>query len=174
LVDVPTTRGRPSRRHALGLLAAAGVTGLAGVRPAQALIGHERKLSFFNVRTEEYLETVYWRDGDYRPQSLGQIDWFLRDFRADEVKAIDVRLLDLLHAMKMRLQQSGPFHVISGYRTAATNAMLARRSSRVAKNSYHIKGMAIDLHLPGCPLNQLRDCGLAMKRGGVGAPVVST
>ena len=34
-----------------------------------------------------------------------------------------------------------------GVSLPATNAMLARRSNGVAKNSYHVKGMAIDLRL---------------------------
>ena len=62
----------------------------------------------------------------------------------------------------------GPAHVISGYRSPKTNAMLARRSSGVAKNSYHTKGMAIDLRLPGRRLEDVRAAALSLGGGGVG------
>ena len=64
----------------------------------------------------------------------------------------------------------GPAHVISGYRSPKTNAMLARRSSGVAKNSYHTKGMAIDLRLPGRRLEDVRAAALSLGGGGVGLP----
>jgi uncharacterized protein YcbK (DUF882 family) len=46
--------------------------------------------------------------------------------------------------------------------------MLARRSKGVAKNSYHIKGMAIDLRLSDRRLKDVRAAALALKGGGVG------
>jgi uncharacterized protein YcbK (DUF882 family) len=46
--------------------------------------------------------------------------------------------------------------------------MLARRSGGVAKNSYHVKGMAIDLRLPDRSLKDLRAAALALGGGGVG------
>jgi uncharacterized protein YcbK (DUF882 family) len=58
--------------------------------------------------------------------------------------------------------------VISGYRSPATNAMLARRSNGVAKNSLHVKGMAIDLRLPDRALADLRAAALALAGGGAG------
>jgi uncharacterized protein YcbK (DUF882 family) len=61
-----------------------------------------------------------------------------------------------------------PVHVISGYRSPKTNAMLAARSNQVAKNSYHVHGMAIDLRLPGRPLPTLRAAALELAGGGVG------
>ena len=46
--------------------------------------------------------------------------------------------------------------------------MLARRSSKVAKNSFHMKGMAIDLRLPGRRLEDVRAAALSLGGGGVG------
>ena len=48
----------------------------------------------------------------------------------------------------MKLGPQNPFHVISAYRSPLTNAKLRRRSRKVAKNSYHMKGMAVDIRLP--------------------------
>ena len=81
----------------------------------------------------------------------------------------DINGFVLLDLLKHDPQTSGiPVHVISGYRSPKTNAMLARRSRKVAKNSYHMKGMAIDLRLPGCPLEEVRAAALSLGGGGVG------
>ena len=73
----------------------------------------------------------------------------LRDFRSDEVKEIDERLLDLLYAVQQRLETDQAFEIYSAYRTPETNALLRREGWGVARNSLHMQGMAIDVGLPG-------------------------
>ena len=51
----------------------------------------------------------------------------LRDFRVNEIKAIDPALFDLLHELGGTLETDQPFHIISGYRSPQTNAMLRER-----------------------------------------------
>jgi hypothetical protein len=46
--------------------------------------------------------------------------------------------------------------------------MLRRRSSGVARFSQHMLGHAMDFHIPGVPLEQIRFAGLRLQRGGVG------
>jgi uncharacterized protein YcbK (DUF882 family) len=46
--------------------------------------------------------------------------------------------------------------------------MLAQRSGKVAKNSYHVKGMAIDLRLPSRRLEDVRNAAMRLGGGGVG------
>ena len=46
--------------------------------------------------------------------------------------------------------------------------MLAAQSGGVAKNSYHVHGMAIDLRLPGRSLRDVQRAALDLARGGVG------
>ena len=92
---------------------------------------------------------MYWQDGRLVPDALAEIDWHLRDFRTGDVHAIDPDLLDLLHRLGRAMAYDGPIHVISGYRSPKTNAMLAAQSGGVAKNSYHVRGMAIDLRAAG-------------------------
>jgi uncharacterized protein YcbK (DUF882 family) len=127
-----------------------------------------RQLDFYNLHTGESSSTVYWEGGRYLKDGLAEIDYALRDFRAEEIHKIDPDLLDLVYRLRCVMECQGPVQVISGYRTAATNAMLARRSKGVAKNSYHIKGMAIDLRLPDRRLKDVRAAALALKGGGVG------
>ena len=52
--------------------------------------------------------------------------------------------------------------------TRKTNELLRRRSEGVAKNSYHIKGMAVDINVPNVSLRRLRDIAIGLQRGGVG------
>lgn len=139
-----------------------------GVASASLPQEDQRRLSFYNIHTRESLDTVYWQDGRYLPEALAAIDRHLRDFRTGDVRPIDSRLLDLLAELNRLMHNQEPLHVISGYRCPATNAMLARRSSGVARNSYHLRGMAIDVRLPSRQLRELRDGAVHLARGGVG------
>ncbi len=130
--------------------------------------GEERSLSFYHTHTGETLHTLYWAQGEYVTEALAEINYILRDFRTDEVKAIETRLLDLLYAMRMKLGTQHPFHIISGYRCQATNALLSEQNRGVVKNSLHLYGLAADVCIPGCPLSSLRKAALSLKGGGVG------
>ena len=156
----------PGRRLFLAGSCAAAVSLLLG-RDAEAARA-PRRLSFVNTHTDETLSVVYWADGRYETGALKDVDFILRDFRAEAVKPIDPSLLDLLHALRTRLRSSAPFHVISGYRTPETNRMLREQSGKVASHSLHCEGRAIDVRLPGTPLPKLHRAALAMRGGGVG------
>jgi uncharacterized protein YcbK (DUF882 family) len=159
---------RPCRRRFIGLAGASCVLGLSLEQSARAAAAGARRLSFYSLHTEESLSTVYRQDGRLVPAALAEIDWQLRDFRTGDVHAIDPDLLDLLHALGRAVAFDGPVHVISGYRSPKTNAMLAAQSGGVAKNSYHVRGMAIDIRLPGRALREVRQAALELGRGGVG------
>ncbi len=128
----------------------------------------ELSVSLHNLHTNEKLSTVFWAEGHYDPQSLREINWLLRDHRTGEVKFMDPRLLSILYLASQKIGNSNPIHVISGYRSPKTNQMLAKRSSGVAKNSYHMRGRAIDLRMPGVKSENIRDIGVHLGVGGVG------
>ena len=121
-----------------------------------------------NLHTGEAMEGVYWAQGDYVPEVLDAVNLHLRDYRTGDVYPIDPALLDLLDAVSTRTETNGAFQVISGYRSAKTNAMLRERSEEVAKKSFHIQGMAIDIRLPDVALDHLHAAALSLGRGGVG------
>jgi uncharacterized protein YcbK (DUF882 family) len=120
------------------------------------------------MHTGERLVVEYFTGGAYLPDALGSIDHLLRDFRTNEIHAIDRQLLDLLHALSRTTGTRMPFQVISGYRSPATNQMLRSRSEGVAAHSLHMEGQAIDLRLPDVTLRTLRDAARALRGGGVG------
>lgn len=121
-----------------------------------------------NLHTGERLNTAFWSNGDYSSSGLKRFNRLLRDHRANETTRMDPELFDLIYKLKERLNFNGEIEIISGYRSAKTNAMLRSRSSGVAKRSYHTRGMAIDLRMPGVPLSKLRRAALDLKVGGVG------
>jgi uncharacterized protein YcbK (DUF882 family) len=127
-----------------------------------------RALSAYNVHTGESLNTVYFEDGNYVPGALTEVNYFFRDFRANEIKAIDPNLLDLLHDIRTELGTNKPFNLVSGYRSAATNAWLASQAEGVARHSMHIEGRAADINYPGQQLSFLQRVALALRQGGVG------
>lgn len=138
---------------------------IASVAAAQV---RDRELSFYNTHTGEKLSTTFWSDGNYLDDGIEEISWLLRDHRADASSDMDPKLLDLLHQLQTKVGHQGEFHVISGYRSPATNDMLAKQSSGVAKRSYHMLGQAIDVRLPGFDTRQLRQAAIELKGGGVG------
>jgi uncharacterized protein YcbK (DUF882 family) len=163
--------GQLSRRSfcALGALAAAGALVPKPVMAAAA--AGNRELSFFNTHTGEKLTALYCCADRYEPAALAKINHILRDHRANEIKAIDTHLLDLLHRLGGTLQTSAPYHVISGYRSPATNASLRSQGGThtgVASKSLHMVGKAIDIRVPDVPLNELRRAAVTLKGGGVG------
>lgn len=157
-----------TRRRVLGLGATLALSCFSFPALAHSDPTAERRLRFHNLHTGERLDRVYWAAGSYLPASLAEIDGLLRDFRTGEIKRIDRRLLDQLYMVRRTLDSDEAFEVVSGYRSPATNKMLAENSKGVAKKSLHMQGMAIDVNLPGRDLNRIHRVAKALKLGGVG------
>ena len=99
---------------------------------------------------------------------MSDINRVLRDHRNGQKHEIDRRLLDLLCELRLKLDTTQPLHIISGYRSPATNALLHSKSDGVATRSLHMLGKAADIRIPGRELSLLRKTALSMKAGGVG------
>jgi uncharacterized protein YcbK (DUF882 family) len=153
-------------RRALGL--AAGAAALACTPAAIAQGRAVRRLRIFNVNTNEAFDGIYWRDGRYLPPALTMLNQILRDHRANESTDMDPELFDLLHAVALRIGSDDFYHVISAYRTPETNRAKVLRSRRVARNSQHLEGKAIDLRLPDVSTDGIARIALSMQQGGVG------
>ena len=138
------------------------------LRRTRHALDKPRQLSFYNVHTGEALKTVYWEDGDYVPGALREVNYFFRDFRANEVKSIDPGLLDLLYDIRSELETSRPFNLVSGYRSPTTNAWLASVSRGVASDSQHMNGNAMDIRFPGVPVFRMQQAARSLDMGGVG------
>jgi uncharacterized protein YcbK (DUF882 family) len=130
--------------------------------------GETRTISLHHIHTGEDITITYKRDGRYDPAAIKKLDWFLRDWRRGEATDMDPRLIDLVWEVQRETGSQQPVQVVCGYRSPQTNAMLRRRSEGVARFSQHILGRAMDFYIAGVPLEQLREIGLRLQRGGVG------
>ena len=128
----------------------------------------DRELSFYNTHTGEKISAAFWSDGKYLDDGIEEISWLMRDHRAGLASPMDPKLLDLLHQLQAKVGHQGEFQVISGYRSPETNEMLNKRSSGVAKRSYHMLGQAIDVRMSGFDTRQLHKAAISLKGGGVG------
>ncbi|MCL4185175.1 MAG: YcbK family protein [Burkholderiaceae bacterium] len=157
-------------RAGMTAVVAGAATGGAIAMPRRAPgVDEIARLAFVNTHTGEKLDVVYRERGQYLTDAIAEIDRVLRDHRSGEVFPIDRALLDQLDQLGALLGTgTRPFHVISGYRSPATNARLAARSGGVATRSLHMSGRAIDIRMPGVPLAGVHRAALSMQVGGVG------
>lgn len=164
----------PSRRGFLGLLTG-GIAAVA-LTPRSALAtpgllagrGDFSRLRLENRRTGEKLDVVYRVGGHYLPDALDEVNFILRDWRQNLVADIDVRTLDILAKLHKLLDTEERMQIISGYRSPATNAMLREKGGGVARNSYHMKGMATDVRFDSRSVTQVFNAAWSLQLGGCG------
>lgn len=137
-------------------------------RPAPAR-GAVRRLWITNIHTGESFNGVYWQGGRHVPAGLRQLNVLLRDHRSGAIARIDPRLFDLLSQMQSRLRLREPFQVVSGFRSPETNFQLYMQSSGVAENSFHTRGMAVDITTRSRSASQLVRVARGIRYGGVGS-----
>jgi uncharacterized protein YcbK (DUF882 family) len=161
-------KSRTSRAgfHA-GLASLLLMAGGSSVHNATAL-DETRTLSFHHTHSGEDLTVTFKRNGRYDDDAMKKINYFLRDWRSQDQTNMDRRLFDILWEVYRDVDGKAPIQIISAYRSPATNAMLRRRSSGVARASQHMLGHAMDFFIPGVPLEKIRFAGLRLQRGGVG------
>lgn len=156
--------------------------------PATAPVSSDRSLSFkIAIGVKEDGSIVYAGDKTHTVTyfsggklEMSEINALLqdRDAGVEAPKGMDPELMDLLFALKGRLEIMRPgapvvFHVISGYRSPATNETLRTDPANpyggaVAKNSEHMRAKAVDIFVPGFSGEELRDAAWSLQKGGVG------
>jgi uncharacterized protein YcbK (DUF882 family) len=166
-LEILTEHGNTRRRLLQAGLGACAMFAMPVANAAYSRV-YEKHLSLLNLHTGERIKTAYWEQGKYIPEALQAIAKVLRDHRSGERHPIDPKLLDLIQRLHHKTGSTKEFQVISGYRSPATNAKLAARSNGVAKKSMHMQGRAIDIRLPGVPLDTLRHAAMSIQAGGVG------
>lgn len=128
----------------------------------------QRSVMLRSIHTGEAGEFNYMVDGQLIRPELERMFHLLRDHRSGDVHPIDSHVIEQLRLVQQRVGKSTAFDVISGYRSPKTNAMLNGRSSGVAKQSLHMQGKAIDIHMQGVSIDALHKAALSLKAGGVG------
>ncbi|WP_420587092.1 YcbK family protein [Ruegeria sp.] len=160
-----------TRRALLGAFAATAVVAAPTYSNAAGFLrggGDIRRIRMYSGRTGERIDMIYWVDGKYIKDAVKEVNHFMRDWRTDQVKDMDLRTIDIMAASHNLLDASEPYMLLSGYRSPQTNAMLRSRSRRVAKNSLHMKGQAADLRLSSRSVSQMARAAISCRAGGVG------
>ena len=160
-------RGYSARRAVFGAGFIALAIGVAMGHQANAS-GEARTLSLYEIHTKETLTVTYKRDGEFDEEGLKKLNHFMRDWRAEEETQMDRELIDLIWTLHRELGSEKPIHLVSGYRSAKTNAKMRKRGGGQAKKSQHIQGKAADLHFPDVSAKTLRNSALVHEIGGVG------
>ncbi len=160
-----------TRRGLLGAFAATAVIAAPTYSNAFGLLkgsGDIRRIRMYSGRTGESIDTIYWVEGEYIPEVMKEINYFMRDWRSDDAIKIDMRNIDIMAASHRLMDVTEPYMLLSGYRSPSTNAMLRSKSGGVAKHSLHMVGQAADLRLKSRSVGQMAKAAAACSSGGVG------
>jgi uncharacterized protein YcbK (DUF882 family) len=137
----------------------------AGLQGASA---ETRTLKLYYTHTREKAEVTFKRNGRYLPEGLKKANHMMRDWRRNEPTKMDPKLLDLLWEVYKEAGGRDYIHIVSGYRSPATNSMLRRTRGGQAEKSQHMVGKAVDFFIPGVKISKLRAVALRKQGGGVG------
>ena len=161
-----------SRRGLLGAFAATALIATPTYSNAFGFLrgaGDIRRIKMYSGRTGESIDSIYWIEGDYIKEALNEINHFMRDWRTGTSINIDPRTVDIMAASHRLMDVSEPYLMLSGYRSAKTNAMLRSKSRGVARNSLHMRGQAADLRLKSRSIGEMAKAASACASGGVGS-----
>ncbi len=155
-----------TRRFFLKTLALVALSGYT--KNVFGLDKRDRALNLYNIHTGERLDIRYCSSGTYDQDALTKINYLLRCHYTNEVKPIDVRVIDLLCDIKDDIGKDKEVLVISGYRSHKYNEYLRETGRGVVQNSLHLEGRAIDFHIPRMDNNKLAMLAKTFYAGGVG------
>ena len=122
--------------------------------PARAMWrpGDQSRAIWIRNQTGEEVRGAYIRaDGQIDWQMVARLKRLFRDLHRNEEGPMPVLLLDMLGQLQARWGSAQPLILLSGFRTARTNAAL----EGAARNSRHLEGQAADIRMPGVPLAEL-------------------
>ena len=167
LNPLASTNAMAAREGTVPLIGASKASPLQGEVAALEPMS-SRRLHLVNEHTGDDIDVVYYTHGIYIHESLSMLNNLMRDRRANIATQMDTTLYDQLFLLHRGLGTDEPVHVLSGYRTAKTNAKLRRRSKGVAKYSLHMEGRAADIYIPGYSARNIQSAAVSMRAGGVG------
>lgn len=127
-----------------------------------------KTLQLYNIHLKQDYEASFYERDTYKLSGLFKINKAFMDHRAREITRIDLDLINLMYEINLFIGLDKKFSIVSGYRSKKTNNMLRKTMCGVAKNSYHLKGQAVDIHVSGVSLRKLRDTAIGLNVGGVG------
>lgn len=143
----------------LGLFSPSSSTGGRGV---------DGFLRLYHSHNKDFLEIRYLTEsGDYDAHAFKRINHFMRSRESGAVIPINPLLITLFDRIQDHFSVD-TVEVISGYRSPALNNFLRETGHRVAKESYHLRGWAADIHLDEITEETVSRFVRRLHMGGVG------
>lgn len=123
---------------------------------------------FYVYHTDEFAEIRYGDgNGQWRTDVAEKLKAIFRSRADGETFVLDKRLIELADHLQDHFG-ADTVEVISAYRSPEFNRHLKATGHNVANESFHTKGLAMDIHLDEVDEASVRDYLLALKLGGVG------
>lgn len=150
-----------SRRVVLAMMPSLGLLGCTTGTP-------ERQLSLRRADTGETATIPVFSAVPGTPEEARRVATLFRDWRTGETHPIDPLLIALLMDVHqgLDLPAQASIHLVSGFRSPWRNARMARENGGVAEHSFHTRGRAADIRIPGVPLKRIAESVERLKRGG--------
>jgi|TARA_B110000503_G_scaffold74303_1_gene114742 uncharacterized protein YcbK (DUF882 family) len=144
------------------------------LRTPQVSLEENASLTMWNTNTDEHIIIRPMTSLGLDHGELKRANYFMRDWRLNEVKKIDPNIILGLLEIQQGARRNGfntDIQFLSGYRSAETNKILRQKTNGVAPNSLHIQAKAIDFFLPKVPVKETIRLAKAVGIGGVGGYV---
>ncbi len=126
------------------------------------------QIRLYIYHTDTFAELTYLdSNGDWLPKVYDEINSLLRSYTDNKIHPIDKRLIELADHLQDHFAVD-VIEVISGYRSPDYNRELKESGHNVANESFHTKGMAMDIHIDEINETEVRDYLQSLGLGGVG------
>ncbi|SHG67938.1 DUF882 domain-containing protein [Massilia sp. CF038] len=130
-----------------------------------------RTLTVTRPQSGEKASVLYWKDGEIIDSAYQELCHLLRDVNGKETAPIDPKLFETLWGTQAFIARYGidePLEILSGYRTANSNAKLIEQGVPAARQSLHIQGKAADIRIANLNAEVLGGLVRSFRQGGVG------
>ena len=130
-----------------------------------------RTIDVIRPQSGERAKLLYWKDGEVIDAAYQELCHMLRDVNGKETAAIDPKLFETLWGTQAFVARYGiehPLEILSGFRTAKSNARLREEGVPAARQSLHIQGKAADIRVANLNEEVLGGLIRSFRTGGVG------
>lgn len=141
--------------------------GLLSVQAEVPFLKRDGILRLYHSHYDDWTEVVYEREGVVQKEGIERINQFMRSRQSGKKTEMSLDLVRLLDHLQDHFG-ADTVEVICGYRSPDFNRFLKKEGRDVAENSFHMRGMAADIHLDEITEKKLRDYVAGLHLGGVG------
>lgn len=130
-----------------------------------------RVLNVTRPASGEKAKLLYWKDGEIIDSAYQELCHLMRDVNGKETAPIDPKLFETLWGAQAFIERYGmvqPLEILSGYRTARSNARLIEQGIPAARQSLHMHGKAADVRIASLNPEVLGELVRSFRQGGVG------